>query len=534
MSAHGLMLDGRQVCNASVNLVAVYEDIASHELWLLMGVVLDEQFSLLWMASALDRLNLEREVPGCICVDERGRTTHRQIATFLRAQLMQPNLPRGMYLPQSGWHMLNNRHQYVTGAAAPQSIAVSTAGGTPPPWIAAPTVMQQHLAVDPKLSETAATERLMESLWRQAEIYFPIWSYTLFAVCRSFLRANGLPTGCILYLIAPQGLGKTTAAKRLCQLFDDPAGMIADVYDAGSTTTPLRDALTDARDHPVLLDDICLSTGSANQRKRRELAAQLVRYAANETPLTKKSGKQSRIQMCAASLVVTGEIPFEACSDVTRCVIVRIQHQMGGDTDELRTVAATALQGFLKWFGARYEMLCEKIRQDFDDFCDKSMCKTEPRVQKNLFILHWLLCRFIEFSADVQAIAESSQAILTKKAAQALGTVWSNIQTELRRIENRPPSITDAIGEGLQSHKLRAFRHSGCVCVRTHDLTEYLRQVYHQGDLNTKTVTSALRIGNLLSLDKSGKSTKKVDGKRYLCIPASALNYKCGGEIRQE
>lgn len=295
--------------------------------------------------------------------------------------------------------------------------------------------------------------------------------------------------------------------------------MIADVYDAGSTTTALRDALTDARDRPVLLDDICLSTGSANQRKRRELAAQLVRYAANETPLTKKSGKQSRIQMCAASLVVTGEIPFEARSDVTRCVIVRIQHQMSGDTDELRTVAATALQGFLKWFGARYEMLCAKIRQDFDDFCDKSMCKTEPRVQKNLFILHWLLCRFIKFSADVQAIAESSQAILAKKAAQALGTVWSNIQTELRRIENRPPSITDAIVEGLQSHKLRAFRHSGCVCVRTHDLTEYLRQVHHQGDLNTKTVTSALRIGNLLSLDKSGKSTKKSRWKTLFVYP---------------
>lgn len=534
MSAHGLMLDGRQVCNASVNLEAVYEDIASHELWLLMRVVLDEQFSLLWPAVQLDHLNLERDVIGCICVDERGRATHRQIATFLRAQLVQPNLPRGMYLSQSGWYMLNNRHQYVTGAAAPQSITVSTAGGIPPSWIAAPTVMQQHLAVDPKLSETAATERLMESLWRQAEIYFPIWSYTLFAACRSFLRGNGLPTGCILYLIAPQGFGKTTAAKRLCQLFDNPADMIADVYDAGSTTTALRDALTDARDRPVMLDDICLSTGSANQRKRRELAAQLVRYAANETPLTKKSGKQSHTQMCAASLVVTGEIPFEARSDVTRCIIVRIQQQMTGDTDELRTAAATASQGFLIWFAARYEMLCIKIRQDFYDFCDKSMHKSEPRVQKNLFILYWLLCQFIEFSADVQAIATSHQAVFVQKGEQALRQVWDNIQAELRRIENRPPSVTDAIVEGLQSHKLRAFYHNGCVCVRTSDLTEYLRQVYCRSDINAVKVASTLRKNNLLSLDNSGKSTKKIDGKRYWCIPASALNYKCGRGIRQE
>ncbi len=196
---------------------------------------------------------------------------------------------------------------------------------------------------------------------------------------------------------------------------------------------------------------------------------------------------------------------------------------MTGDTDELRTAAATALQGFLEWFAARYEMLCIKIRQDFHDFYDKSMCKTEPRVQKNLFILHWLLCRFIEFSADVQAIAESSQAVLAKKAEQALDTVWSNIQTELHRIENRPPSVIDAIVTGLQSHKLQAFRRNGCVCVRTSDLTEYFRQVYCRSYLNAKIVTSTLRKSNLLSLDNSGKSTKKVDGIRYLFIPLTEL-----------
>lgn len=523
MSAHGLTLDGQKICNASVSLLAAYTDSASGDLWLLLSVVLNEPTHILWRASDLDRLNLERKVPGCICVDEHGRSTRRAIATYLRAQLSQPNLPRGAYISQTGWQEMDGKLRFLAGESASQSLAGSAIGGIPSPWIAAPEVARIHLAADPHMPEEEAVERLLQSLWRYADIYLPIWGFTLFSISRSFLQDCGLPTACILYLIAPQGFGKTTAARRLCQLFDDDTDMIADVFDAASTPSAMRDALTSARDRPVLLDDICLSTNRTKQRERRDLAAQLVRYAANETPIIKKTVRTASSAMCAASLVVTGEIPFEAKSDITRCIIVRIERQLTGDSDDLRIFAATAMQGFLAWFGCHYKEFRTQIQRDFQQFCEKELGRVEPRVQKSLFELHWLLTRFLDYSIEIGAAARSAKPALIEASEQALKKVWSNIQSELHRIETHPPTLAETISSGIRSQRLFAFRHAGCTCVRTDELVAYLQQVYRRSDLSAHYVTAELRRYNLISIDNSGKSTKKIAGRRYLCIPYSKL-----------
>ena len=169
-----------------------------------------------------------------------------------------------------------------------------------------------------------------------------------------------------------------------------------DKLHAGSTPSAMRDALTSACDRPILLDDVCLSTNRTKQRERRDLATQLIRYAANGTPLIDASER-------------------------------------------------------------------------------------------------------------------------------ALQKVWQNIQSELRRIENRPPTLAEAISSGIRSKRLPAFGHAGCVCVRTDDLVAYLLQVYQRSDLIAHFVTSALRRLHLLSLDNTGKSTKKIAGRRYLCFPYSNL-----------
>lgn len=523
MSAHGLTLDGQQICNASVTLLAAYTDSASGELWLSLSVVLNEPTHILWHASDLDRLNLEREVPGCICVDEHGRSTRRAIATYLRAQLSQPNLPHGTYISQTGWQEMDGKFRFLAGESASQSLAASAIDGSPPPWISAPEVARIHLAADPHMPEEEAVERLLQSLWRYADVYLPIWGFTLFSILRSFLQDCGLPTACILYLIAPQGFGKTTAAKRLCQIFDTEKGVLADVYDAGSSVAAMQDVLIHARDRPVLFDDVFISSNKSKQRERRNSAAELLRFAANETRVTKMRGAKEVPIDCAASLVVTGEIPFEAKSDVTRCIIVRIGRQLTGDSDDLRTFAATAMRSFLAWFGHHYDDFRVQIKHDFQQFCSNATSDTEPRVQKSLFTLYWLLARFWDYAIEIGAAASSAKPALIDASERALKKVWENIQSELRRIENRPRSLAEVIAEGIRTKQLPAFEHAGCVCVRTEELVAYLQRAYQRSDLSAHFVAPALRRLNLLSLDNTGKSTKKIAGRRYLCFPYSSL-----------
>lgn len=232
--------------------------------------------TIVWPAEQLDQLNLEKLIVGCILRDARGRSTKNLVATYLRMQLAQSDLPRGQYFNQTGWQQIDGRHRYFPDPAPENRLAEPPEGGSPPYLIAEGSSIFR-LSVDPTLSVATAVEQLIRTFGRHFDIYLPVWGYSLFSVCRSFLRDSGLPTACILYLIATQGFGKTATAKTLCQLFDDSSGCMADVYDAGSTMSAMERALMTTRDRSVLLDDIYIGTNKAKQRERLASAAALLR-----------------------------------------------------------------------------------------------------------------------------------------------------------------------------------------------------------------------------------------------------------------
>ena len=483
--------------------------------------------TVVWSAEQLDKLNLEKLMPGCISRDARGRSTRNLVTTYLRMQLSQGNLPRGQYYDQAGWQQIDGQHRYLPDLAPENRLAEPPVDGAPA-YLIAEEASSYHLSVDPTMSAETAVEQLLETFLPHLNVYLPVWGYSLFSVCRSFLQDSGLPTACILYLIATQGFGKTATAKALCQLFDDSSEYMADVYDAGSTMAAMERALMTTRDRSVLLDDIYIGTNKAKQRERLASAAALLRFAANETKRTKTQGSKNVSVHCAAGLVVTGEIPMEASSDVTRCIIVHIREKLADsgnpvDLEALRHTAATAMQGFLAWFGERYEEFRSRIKSEMESQLAAVKNAPNERVKKSLFELYWLLCRFADYAESVGAISAIAKEQLVHAVEQALTEVWHNITDELRRIENRPQTIQAAIISGVEQQAFGYSTHKGCLCVRLPVLTKYLQELYRRSDLSEQYVAALLRENNLLSIDASKKSTKKIKGKRYLCIPISSL-----------
>ena len=527
--SNNLLNDGELITNFVPRIRGLYSAEPEEPLRLLLEVTREgaPPQTIVWPAEQLDELNFEKLIPGCILRDARGRSTKNLVATYLRMQLSQGNLLRGQYLSQTGWHQINGQYRYLPDLVPENRLAEPPVDGSPPYLIAKET-SSYHLSVDPTMSAETAVEQLIETFLPNLQVYLPVWAYALFSVCRSFLQDSGLPTACILYLIATQGFGKTATAKALCQLFDDASGCMADVYDAGSTMSAMERALMTTRDRSVLLDDIYIGTNKAKQRERLASAAALLRFAVNETKRTKTRGSKNISVSCAAGLVVTGEIPMEASSDVTRCIIVCIRKKLGGsgnpvDLEAVRHTAATAMQGFLAWFGERYEEFRSRIKIEMESQLAAVKSAPNERVKTSLFELYWLLCRFIDYAEEVGAIPAVAKCKFVQATAYSLTEVWHNITEELRRIENRPKTLQEAIVSGVRQRKFYAFRHNGCICVKLPALTKYLQALYRRSDLSKQYVAALLRQNNLLSVDASGKSTKKIKGKRYLCIPISRL-----------
>ena len=530
IAGNSLLNDGEVIANFVPRIRGLYSANPEEPLRLLLEVTREgaPPQTIVWPAEQLDQLNFEKLIVGCISRDARGRSTKNLVATYLRMQLAQSDLPRGQYFDQTGWQQIDGQHRYFPNPAPANRLAEPPEGGSPP-YLIAEEASSCHLSVDPTLSDATAGEQLIRTFEQHPDIYLPVWAYALFSVCRSFLQDSGLPTACILYLIATQGFGKTATAKALCQLFDDASGCMADVYDAGSTMSAMERALMTTRDRSVLLDDIYIGTNKAKQRERLASAAALLRFAVNETKRTKTRGSKNISVSCAAGLVVTGEIPMEASSDVTRCIIVHIRKKLGGssnpvDLEALRHTAATAMQGFLAWFGERYEEFRSRIKIEMESQLAAVKSAPNERVKTSLFELYWLLCRFIDYAEEVGAIPAVAKCKFVQATAYSLTEVWHNITEELRRIENRPKTLQEAIVSGVRQRKFSAFQHKGCLCVKLPALTKYLQELYHRSDLSEQYVAKWLNQCKLLSIDASKKSTKKIKGKRYLCIPISSLN----------
>lgn len=529
IAGNSLLNDGEVIANFVPRIRGLYSANLEEPLRLLLEVTREgaPPQTIVWPAEQLDQLNFEKLLVGCISRDARGRSTRNLVATYLRMQLSQCDLPRGQYFDQTGWQQIDGQHRYFPNPAPANRLAEPPEGGSPP-YLIAEEASSCHLSVDPTLSDATAGEQLIRTFEQHPDIYLPVWGYSLFSVCRSFLQDSGLPTACILYMIATQGFGKTATAKALCQLFDDSGGCMADVYDAGSTMSAMERALMTTRDRSVLLDDIYIGTNKAKQRERLASAAALLRFAANETKRTKTRDSKNVSVSCAAGLVVTGEIPMEASSDVTRCIIVRIREKLAGsgnpvDLEAVRHTAATAMQGFLAWFGERYEEFRSRIKCEMESQLAATRNILNERVKKSLFEPYWLLCRFADYAEEVKAISAVAKSKFVQATAYSLTQVWHNITEELRRIENLPETLREAILSGVQQQEFYAFRHNGCLCVKPPALTKYLQELYRRSDLSEQYVAKWLNQCKLLSIDASKKSTRKIKGKRYLCIPISRL-----------
>jgi len=448
-----------------------------------------------------------------------GQSTKRLIATYLRMQLDSSEMLTGAFYDKSGWNKTDKGMTFICGDSVVPECAA------PPPYLLAERVKHIHLA-DNGLSASEATETLLQLLMKHPYTHLPVWAFTLFATLRSVLKSNGLPTTIVLYVMATQGFGKTELIKSLCALYDESGRKLCDVYDAKSTSAAMRDALTEARDRVVLFDDVCKSTSRSKQRERQDTAADLTRAAANETNVVKKKGQSTVEEECAASLAITGEIPMETASDVTRCLTVEISEPLTDNLDGIRTAAAAALKGYITWFSQNYDMECEQLRRDYETFRQGNKSSDLMRVRTSHFELKWLLQSFLRFAKAVGAINDNAAMQIVEAANKALDEIWANTKAMVEKIEKKPPLLSEVIYEGADKNQFPCFVHVGCLCVKLHDLTSYLSKIYMRSDLSENQVSATLKENKMLSMDKSGDPTKKVRGKRHLCIPLSKLGIK--------
>lgn len=352
--------------------------------------------------------------------------------------------------------------------------------------------------------------------------------YSMFTLVQSLIRKVVDMQG-VLFITGPSGFGKTTLAKRACGFVRNAGSPLHEpalFFDAGSTWASIRDAMVAARDLPMVVDDLCLSAGSSNQRRRIEMASKAVRAGANISTITKKSRNGEQVEMrCNAGVILTAEFSLDSISDLTRCILVPIQEKLDlPDKFSADLVGGAALE-FVRYFLEDVEGHLEDLQQflirrknDFVDDCQ------EGRVRKNLIILKWIAEQFMK------TMGEAEDELLSKQFLSKVNLACQNsiaeMNRELQEIHSSVPrgNLAYVLYDGYmkncfnlakEKNLQKLFKKDGALyrgdlCLRSQALESYVRRQpgYHKISLN-KIVQELMDLG-VLCIQEEGTRQVKI------------------------
>lgn len=546
MDTNGMIL------NARVDGVRVYKELADGNSCFVLTLTQDgRQYTLPpYSVDNIDRFRIGKIDPRFVALDEDGKATDTRVQAVLKEAISQEIRQGrcGVLLNRTGWVELpNGRHVYNTGMQV-----IGDTGG-----------------MEVKLSDTLPQLELtdqcieMEDKWllrsylrklsREPDILILLAAHMVRSLLASMFERLGFPLRYILYLVGIQGSGKTTAANDFgLPLTDVTQNTPAPATRALSSKSAVRDFAAEYRDMTALLDDVCTSSSAETRRISTNIAAYTLRFAADRIPetISRPGGGQRKVR-CTVGLVITGEFPMSKPSDLTRCVIVEVDHQLRGKEADDRAVSCAVATRFLKHIAAHYDLVSAEISSALSDFHADAVEEGGPRQQQHLGEISCAFQLLLEYARAIGAIDDIEMAEWGVRLKSALGRSLSanmrlTAKFERENVSNVAKIMVDAMKSetillaknkdkftknpdkyaGFEGHK-----HT-VAYIRLASLQELLTSV--SGKVWTDSATGKLlRENGLVEVGKDGHTAKSKFSKLGRFVPLNKEKLEKQAKIRK-
>ena len=539
------------ILNARIEEVRVYREMDDGDSNFTLILTQDgRQYTLPpYPIEQIDRFRIGKIDPRFVALDEDGKATDTRVQAVLKEAISQKIRQGrcGVLLNRTGWAKLpNGRHVYNTGTQV-----LGDTGG-----------------IEVKLSDTLPQLELtdqcieMEDKWllrsylrklsREPDILILLAAHMVRSLLASMFERLGFPLRYILYLVGIQGSGKTTAANDFgLPLADVTQNTPAPATRALSSKSAVRDFAAEYRDMSALLDDVCTSSSAETRRISTDIAAYTLRFAADLIPqiISRPGGGQRKVR-CTSGLIITGEFPMQKPSDLTRCVIVEVDHQMRGKEADDRTVSSAVATRFLKHIAEHYDLISAEISSALSDFHADAVEEGGPRQQQHLGEISCAFQLLLEYARKIGAIDDVEIAEWGLRLQNALERALAanmrlTAKFERENVSNIAKIIVDAmksetilLAKSKEKFSKKPDKYAGfegrrrTVYIRLSSLQELLTSV--SGKVWTDSaVGKQLRENGLVEVGKDGHTAKSKFPKLGRFVPLNKENLEKQAKIRK-
>lgn len=540
------------ILNAKIEEVRVYQEMDGGDTNFALTLIQDGQQHTLppYSVNNIDRFRIGKINPRFVALDEDGKTTDTRVQAVLKEAISQEIRQGrcGVLLNRTGWAKLpNGRHVYNTGTQV-----IGDTGG-----------------MEVKLSDTLPQLELtdqcieMEDKWllrsylrklsREPDILILLAAHMVRSLLASMFERLGFPLRYILYLVGIQGSGKTTAANDFgLPLTDATQNTPAPATRALSSKSAVRDFAADYRDMSALLDDVCTSSSAETRRISTDIAAYTLRFAADLIPqiISRPGGGQRKVR-CTSGLIITGEFPMQKPSDLTRCVIVEVDHQMRGKEADDRAVSSAVVSRFVQYLAKHFDSVSDEIQLALSTFRADAVAEGGPRQQQHMGELSCAFQLLLEYAKAIGAIDDVEIAEWGLRLQNALGrSLSANIRLtakfERENVSNIGKIIVDAmkneailLAKNKEKFAQKPDKYAGfegrkhtVVYIRLSSLQELLTSV--SGKVWTDSATGKLlRENGLVEVGKDGHTAKSKFPKLGRFVPLNKEKLEKQAKIRK-
>ena len=453
-----------------------------------------------------------------------------------------------MLLNRTGWAKLpNGRHIYNTGMQV-----IGDAGGIE---VKLSDTLPQLELTDrcTEMEDKQVLQSYLRKLSREPDILILLVAHMVRSLLASMFERLGFPLRYILYLVGVQGSGKTTAANDFGLPFTDVTqNTPAPATRALSSKSAVRDFAAEYRDMSALLDDVCTSSSAETRRVSTNIAAYTLRFAADHIPetISRPGGGQRKVR-CTSGLIITGEFSMQKPSDLTRCVIVEVDHQMRGKEADDRAVSSAVASRFVQYLAEHFDSVSDEIQSALSTFRADAVAEGGPRQQQHMGELSCAFQLLLEYAQKMGAIDDVEMAEWGLWLQNALRcSLAANIRLtakfERENVSNVAKVIVDAMRSGTISlaknkekftqkqNKYAGFEgHKHTVAyIRLASLQELLTSV--SGKVWTDSATGKLlRENGLVEVGKDGHTAKSKFPKLGRFVPLNKEKLEKQAKIRK-
>ena len=540
------------ILNARIDAVHVYQEMDGGDSNFALTLIQDgRQYTLPpYSVDNIDRFRIGKINPRFVALDEDGKATDTRVQAVLKEAISQEIRQGrcGVLLNRTGWAKLpNGRHVYNTGT----QVLGDTGGVEVKLSDTLPRLELTDQCIE--MDDKQLLQSYLRKLSREPDILILLASHMVRSLLASMFEQLGFPLRYILYLVGIQGSGKTTAANDFgLPLTDVTQNTPAPATRALSSKSAVRDFAAEYRDMTALLDDVCTSSSAETRQISTNIAAYTLRFAADRIyeAISRPGGGQRKVR-CTSGLIITGEFPMQKPSDLTRCVIVEVDHQMRGKEADDRTVSSAVASRFVQYLAKHFDSVSDEIQLALSTFRADAVEEGGPRQQQHLGEISCAFQLLLEYARAIGAIDDIEMAEWGVRLKSALGRSLSanmrlTAKFERENVSNVAKVIVDAMRSGTISlaknkekftqkqNKYAGFEgHKHTVAyIRLASLQELLSSV--SGKVWTDSATGKLlRENGLVEVGKDGHTAKSKFPKLGRFVPLNKENLEKQAKIRK-